>query len=35
MGNIIEDIIYTSHGRDINKEYSAGRDSIGFYESID
>ena len=33
--DIIEDIIYTSHGRDINKEYSAGRDSIGFYESID
>lgn len=33
--NIIEDIIYASHGRDINKEYNAGRDSIGFYESID
>ena len=33
--DIIEDIIYASHGRDINKEYSAGRDSIGFYESID
>ena len=33
--NIIEDIIYSSHGKDINKEYSSGRDSIGFYESID
>ena len=31
----IEDLIYSSHGKDINKEYSAGRDSIGFYESID
>ncbi len=33
--NIIEDIVYSAHGKDINKEYSAGRDSIGFYESID
>jgi len=33
--DIIEDIIYSAHGKDINKEYSSGRDSIGFYESID
>lgn len=33
--NIIEDILYSAHGRDINKESNAGRDSIGFYESID
>ena len=32
---IIEDLLYASHGKDINKEYSSGRDSIGFYESID
>ena len=33
--NIIEDILYSAHGRDINKESNSGRDSIGFYESID
>jgi hypothetical protein len=32
---ISEDILYSSHGKDLNKEYSVGRDSIGFYESID
>ena len=34
-GVISEDIIFASHGRDINKDYGSGRDSIGFYESID
>lgn len=33
--NIIEDILYSAHGRDVNKENNSGRDSIGFYESID
>lgn len=32
---ISEDVIFASHGRDINKDYGSGRDSIGFYESID